>query len=238
MAAYPTSPMWAYPVTRTLEFSTGIAAGDNGTEQRWPKTGGVESWGLPYSSLTLAQRDTLLASFDAAQGSYAGDLTLAFLGTTYTGLAFDADELLFTESSPGRWSGSVKLVQAVRPVDTGSLPTDFPTLTSGARVQFPYTHGRNWDTVVSRTEGGRFARAKRAATRRVWSVGGPSISTAEAQAIWDMFRLARGQWAAFGLTDPDSAVRYASCRFSADLLTWQYSGPDENSLTARIQTCV
>src|SRR5436190_57492 len=114
MSAYPTSPAWNVPVTRTLTFNTSIFTGDDGTEQRSMIHAGRASWLLSYNRLTLAQRDVLMAAFQTAKGSFDQTLTLSFLGTTYTGVYFDSDELSFVENEPTVYSGSVKLCQVQR----------------------------------------------------------------------------------------------------------------------------
>lgn len=238
MAAYPTSPMWSYPVTRKLEFETTIAAGPTGIEQRWPLHAGRESFELSYPRITLAQRDLLLAAFGAAKGSYDGTFTLSFLGTTYERLYLDSDELLFEEREPGVWSATVTLRQVRRTPDTGTLAADFPALTSGARVQYPYTHGQKFDTVAVGTEGGRYSYYNRAASLRLWSAGGPGLSDSEADAIWSMFSRARGRWGSFHFTDPDTAVEYTACRFATDSLERQYQAYNLNSLRTQIQQLV
>jgi hypothetical protein len=188
--------------------------------------------------VSLAQRDTLLALFETCKGSYNQTLSLSFLGTNYTGLYFDSDAMEFSEPAIGVITGSVKLATVVRLADTGTFPSDFPMLSSGARVQRPYTHSRNFDTVSVRTEGGRFAYARQAAGLRTWSAGGPSISTTEATAIWDMFRRAAGQWRSFQFTDPDSLTAYPHCRFGSDSLDWRMNGPNDNAITVTIQELV
>ena len=134
---------------------------------------GVESWSLPYPRLSLAQRDSLYTLFEASKGSYDQTISLTFVGVTYTGLYFDADSLEFTETDPNLFAGTVKLCTVVRAADTGTMPADFPVLGTGARMQRPYTHGRNFDTASVRTEGGRFAYPRRAASLRTWSVAAP-----------------------------------------------------------------
>ena len=128
MPVYPTSnPAWICPVVRSLKFTTGIAQGVNGTEQRWMLTTGVESWSLPYDKLSVTQRDNLLAVFATSKGAYVQTLSLVFNGTTYSGLSFDTDALEFTETSNTLFAGTVKLTTAARAADSGGLPADVPT---------------------------------------------------------------------------------------------------------------
>ena len=235
MSDYPLIPAWTCPIARTLEFQTQVFKGDSSVEQRIMIHAGRQSWSLPYTKLSLADRDALLAAFEGAKGSYSQDLNLTFDGVVYTGCFFDGDELSFVESDPLVFNGTVKIGQVVRAPDAGALPGDFPLLGTGAPTQRPYTHARNFDTVSVRTEGGRFAFDKRPSSLRTWSVGGACLTTAEAQAIWDQFRLAAGQYRAFGYADFDSGVRYPSCRFGSDTLQWQILGPNQNSVQAQIR---
>ena len=239
MSTFPTSnPSWAAPVVRSLKFQTGIGQGVNGAEQRWMLTTGVESWTLPYPHLTLAQRDTLLTLFESSKGGYDQAVSLTFLGTAYTGLYFDGDSLDFTETDANVFAGTVKLSTVSRAADAGAFLSDFPTLATGARTQRPYKHSRTFDTGSVRTEGGRYAYPQRSGSLRTWSAGGGALTDADAAAIWSMFKLAGGQWRAFGFTDPDSAVRYASCRFGSDALDWHILGPNQNSIQPTIQQLV
>jgi hypothetical protein len=236
MSVYPTSnPAWSAPVVRSLKFQTGVGQGVNGTEQRWMLSTGVESWSLPYPHLSVAQRDTLLSLFESSRGAYDQTISLTFAGTVYAGLFFDGDSLEFTETDANVVAGTVKLSTAVRAADTGALPADFPVLGTGARMQRPYTHGKTFDTSAVRTEGGRYAYPRRAASLRTWTAGGGALTDAEAAAIWSMFKLACGQWRSFGFTDPDSSTRYASCRFAADSIDWRILGPNQNAVVVTIQ---
>jgi len=234
MPAYPTAPAWSYPLVRMLEFETRIGTGENGAEQRWPLHTGRESWTLTYPHLTLTERDILLAFFEASKGAYDQTFDFVFGGVTYSGCHFDADKFSVVERDPLRWSASVTIRQVLRTADTGSLPADFPVLASGARMQRPYLHERTFDTVAVRTEGGRFVWYRRASGLRIWSAGGPSLSDADALAIWDMFRLARGRWASFHFTDPDSLTEYMSCRFAEDKIEWKYLEPGVNEVEVQI----
>lgn len=234
MATYPASPAWSYPLTRTLEFETRIGRGEDSTEQRWPLHTGRESWTLAYPRLTLAERDILLAAFEAAKGSYDATLDFVFGGTTFTGCHFDPDKFSVVERNPLSWSASVTIRQVIRAADTGALPADFPALSSGALMQWPYMHDRAFDTVAVRTEGWRFAWYRRGTSLRVWSAGGAVLTDADALAIWDMFRRARGRWATFHFTDPDSLTEYTSCRFAEDKLEWRYIEPRVNAVEAQI----
>lgn len=232
---YPAVPAFSCPVVRTLEFETRIFTGVNGTEQRIQIHAGRESWTLPYPRLTLAQRNILIAAFEAAQGAKDQALDFVFLGTTYSGCFVDWDKFSMVESTPLQVSASVTVRQVVRAPDSGAPPADFPTLTSGAKMQLPYTYGRTFDTVAVRTEGGRYVFANRAASLQSWSVGGSVISDAEAAAIWDAFRKCNGRYRTIGFTDPDSATHVSNCRFGSDILEWRYMGPGQNSITATIQ---
>jgi hypothetical protein len=235
MAAYPLSPMWGYPLVRTLEFKTEIATGENGTEQRWALTTGEERWTLTYPRLTLAQRDTLISAFDAAKGSFDQTLTFDFDGATFADVHFDSDRFSAVESRLGQWTVSVTLRQVVRGADSGTLAADFPVLLTGARVQLPYTAERSFDNVTARTEGGRFAWYKRATPLRTWTAGGSVIDGNEAQAIFDQFRLAAGRLKTFQFTDPDSLVAYPNCRFASDMIEWRYISKNINEIRVQIQ---
>jgi hypothetical protein len=238
MAAYPTSPAWSHPVTRSLEFQTLVGQGEDGSEQRSMIHAGRESWQLSYPHLSLAERDTLITAFEAAKGSFDETLSFTFLGTTFTGCYFDADKFSAVESLPKLFAANVKLCQVIRAPDSGSFPSDFPALTSGAKMQRPYTYERGFDNVSVRTEGGRYNYYRRPSSLRTWSAGGPLLSTTEAQAIWDMFRLAAGRFRSFGFTDPDSGTRYANCRFGLDTLDWRMTDNGQNSIQVTIQELV
>ncbi len=225
------------PVTRTLTFSTSIFTGDDGTEQRSMIHAGRASWVLSYNRLSLTERDTLLTAHSTAKGSFDQTLTLSFLGTTYTRVYFDSDELSFVEQEPTVYSGSVKLCQVLRAPDTGSLPANFPALANGCPTQRPYTHSRAFDNILVITEGGRYARYKRATPLRQWSAGGSVLGITDATAIWDFFRRARGRFRSFGFTDPDSGDSY-TVRFASDTLDLRYVDAGHHSVNVTLQEIV
>lgn len=238
MPSYPLTPLWSYPLVRSLEFATQIAAGLDGTEQRTMLTTGRESWTLNYPRLNLASRDLIIAPFETAKGSYAADITFVLGAETFTNCYFDAQALRCVENSARKWNLTVVLRQSVRTADAGSLPTDFPTLTSGAKIQYPATHERQFDNVVGMTEGGRFSAYNRATSLRLWSAGGPVLIAADALAIFNIFRLARGRFREFAFTCPDTLTRYEHCRFASDTLTWNYSDYGQNAVQVEIQQVV
>ncbi len=233
MAAYPVSVPFN-SVTRSLEFETRIVVGENGVEQRWPITSGEQRWVLTYNRLTLAQRDTILTAFDDAKGSFDHTLTFAFLGTTYSDIHFEEDKISPVEQAPGKWALTVALRQYKRAADTGTMPTEFPTLSTGARVQLPFTHEHEFLNVTCSTEGGRHRWNRKAAAIRRWSAGGTVLSDAEADAIWELFSLAGGRWKMFGFTDPDNDTWYDS-RFAEDKIERKYVSPGVNAVEVLIQ---
>lgn len=236
MPTFPTSPMWSYPVVRALAFETRVYAGKNGVEQRSMIHPGRESWTLAYERLSLAERNTLIAAYEGVNGPEQ-TFDFPFLGTTFANCYFDADQFTAVENAPTVIQvPSLKICQITRAADTDALPADFPALsTSGCPLQLPYTHMRTFDTVSVLTETGRSANAKRAASLRTWTAGGPAITFDEAQDIWDMFRLAGGRFRSFGFTDPDSGTRYANCRFGSDTLEWRMVGAGHNAVQVTIQ---
>jgi len=231
---YPTSPAFSFPVTRGLEFATQILAGRNGTEQRWMTHAGRESWDLSYPMLSIADRGTLLAFADSCLGAAAQSIDFTFLGTTFHLCYLVADTLSAVESDPTYFAATVKLAQVVRAPDSGSVPSSFPALANGCPMQRPYTHGHVWDTVAVQTEGGRYVRSNRTSVLRSWTAGGAAITMAEAQSIWDMFRLCRGRFHTFGFTDPDSGVEYSTCRFADDKLEWRMQEGGHSSVQVNI----
>jgi hypothetical protein len=230
--AYPTSPAFAYPLTRSLEFKTRIVTGTNGTEQRWSETAGLEYFDLMYPHLTLTERDILLSTFNAAKGAYTQDITWSLGAESFTGLYLDGDKITATERTANIWEVKTRLCQTARAPDTGTLASDLPALDSGARVQLPYTHERDFLTTAVQTEGGRFPWYNRASQRRFWTVGGPNLSDADAAALWEHFSRARGRWGAWTLTDPDSGSTYTA-RFDQDRADWRYVGVVQNALELR-----
>lgn len=230
----PSGATWLYPAVRVLDYSTLVMSGADGAEQRWPIHAGRESWRLQYR-LKTSDKDHLAAFFDSVKGSFDHSWDFTFEGTTYTGCYFESDSFAATERHPGRWTVSVEIRRVRRAPEAGSLPSDFPALSGAIRVQRPWTSGREFDTAAVLTEGARYSNYNRAAARRTWTAGGAVLTRSEAQAIWDFFSLARGRWAEFGFTDPDSLVRYAPCRFGADRIEWHYLGPSHHSIQVQIQ---
>ena len=242
MSAYPATlasgRTWSSPLVRSLEFETRIMAGANGTEQRWPIHAGRESWQLTYTGIPSADVSTLAAFFDSMKGSFDGTFDFVFQTVTYPGCFLDVDQFSAVEKSGGKWDIALTVRQAKRAPDAGSLGSDFPALSTGAATQLPYTVGREFSTVSVQTEGGRFAWYNRGTVVQSWSAGGTSLTDAEADAIWSYFALARGRYAAFAFTDPESLVRYPSCRFAADTLERHYLSRNQNSIEAQIRQTV
>lgn len=237
MSAFPSSPAFSYPVTARLVFETRIFTGKNGTEQRIQISNGKASWDLSFPQLSITNRDILLGYFEDRKGS-ALQFDFTFLGTTYTGCYFDADRFSAVETAPQSSAVSLRICKVTRTAEAGTLATDFPVLSTSARLQRPYTHERAFDTVAVNTEGGRSAYSKRTADLRTWSAGGPVLTTTEAQAIWTMFSLAGGRYRTFAFTDPDSATRFTNCRFGLDAIEWRMLDAGLNSLQVTVQECV
>ena len=239
MAAYPATlpsgATWRVPFTRTLEFRTKIGRGLDSTEQRWAETCGRERWTLTYRDLVVTDRDAIFASFETAKGDFDQTLSLTWGGTTYSNVYFQDGKLDAQESDkPARSSMKVVLCQLYRAADTGTLGT-FPLLSSGARVQLPYSYSRAFDNVSVETDGGRYSYYNRASSYRTWTVGGPFLLDTEAQALWDFFRRARGKLTTFAFVDPDSGTSYPSCRFGSDQLDWTINGRDNNALQTTVE---
>jgi hypothetical protein len=236
MPTYPADPAPSFPVERTLEFDTAIVSGSNGTEQRWMRHPGRASWTLPYPYLSLAQRNALITFFEARAGAKE-TFDFVFLGVTYPNCYFESDSLAFTESQQGIITGSVKICQVTRAADAGVMPATFPVLASGNRVQLPYEHGRTFDTVSVRTEGGRYAYSKRAGVLRTWSAGGTVLTLADATALWEMFGTAQGRYKSFSFVDPDSGATHTA-RFASDSLTWTYVDAGHHGVQVSLQELV
>jgi hypothetical protein len=235
MPTFPSSPAFRYPVVRRREFDTAIIDADDGTEQRWMRHQGRDSWDLTYPRLTLAERDTLITFWESAHGS-ADLFDFVFDGVTYTNCYFDGDKFSAPQTSQKWRSVSLRICQVTRLADSGAMPAAFPVLSTGARVQLPYTHDRTFDTVAMQTEGGRYTRSRRGVLRS-WTAGGTALTDAEAAAIWDLFGLAQGMYRQFSFTDPDSGVVH-TCRFASDVIELRLIAPGHNSLTVGIQEIV
>lgn len=239
MATYPdpltTGTSFRTPLVRKLEFQTGIARGLDTTEQRWAITPGDESFQLLYQDLSTTERNQLLTFLESTKGPFDDTWDFVFQGVTFSHCYFDFDKIDFLEQAvTGLSTAKIGIRQKRRAADTGTLGT-FPVLASGARMMLPYTHGRTWDVVAVRTEQNRSAWYNRSTGLRSWTVGGPTLIDADAQALWDHFRRARGKLTTFTMTDPDSGSTYPSCRYGSDSLEWQYNGPRNNQILTTVE---
>ena len=81
-----------YPVDVSYTFVTGVGEWQNAAQQRWPGGSGCRvNFSLPYAGLSQTQKNTIRTAISHAKGRFATDLSIAFLGTTYTNMSIDLD---------------------------------------------------------------------------------------------------------------------------------------------------
>jgi hypothetical protein len=116
--------------------------------------------------------------------------------------------------------------------------TIFPTLRSGAVMQFPAPLVLSQSAAVVQFLDGEEQRfLTQGRTFRRWLIRLESLSDVEAGQIEAFFQQQYGTYSSFGFPDPFSGMLVPNCRFVDSGLTMKYQGPDSNSAEFTVQEC-
>lgn len=247
MASLPTVRSGAkalYPIRRTNNFSTRVIQFQNGTEQRWKSRAPLNEFALQYTRINSTDRAALETFWASIKGSF--DKTWDFtLSTTYGNCVMLDDKLVIKQTSPLLWDVSFRFRQVAKSgAVTGAGGGTFPTLASGVITQLPYGRSRvGFVTGNDQDSGQRYAYTWYAGgltgfpTRDLdaWEVGGPSLSDADADTLEAYFAQMNGRYGTFTFVDPDSASSFAKSRFGQDGFERVYVGPNQNSVSLRVE---
>jgi hypothetical protein len=105
----------------------------------------------------------------------------------------------------------------------------FPTLRTGAVVQYPSSRELRFRTEVSRFVDGSEQRFRQFASGHVrWIVRLDLLTDAELQAVADFHLTHRGRAAVFSFTDPWTGTEYPTCCFESDDLEAEAVSESQN----------
>lgn len=101
-----------YPLTAAKRFPVAVLKFTDGTEQRFRQCAGVSAFTLELNQITKTEKDAIFTFFNTCKGTFDATWSITLGSDTYSYMAFADDKLDATETTPGIWSMSVKLVQA------------------------------------------------------------------------------------------------------------------------------
>ena len=232
-----------YPFTKRVIFDTGISYNCDGTEVRRLRRPVLFEFEWNWNTLIQTDAAALVAAFQAQSGMYANDLQFTLGSTTYSNLSFLQDAIDATmRRLPAYSVQSLKARQVVNASYTypagGSA---WPTFSSGAALQYPYTSGyRNLTTSGTSPTGRNYS-------WKWWGNGlthfpaGPlrrfqvemTLPDADAATLEAFFLTRRGSMKAFDFSDPFAGSAYYKIRFASDTLELRYE--DVQRVRATVQ---
>lgn len=114
--------------------------------------------------------------------------------------------------------------------------TEFPTLKTGAVVQYPLRTALSFSTRILRFLGGGEQRFRqwRAAGRR-WLIRLEMLDEWEAARVLEFFEAHQGRAGEFAFTDPSDGKRYENCSFEQDECESSLDGECRVSMTLVIK---
>ena len=234
-----------YPFTLTISFDTAVQQFQNGAQQRWARRRGLATIDLNYEAFTQAQKNTFKAAFQSAKGRFDNTLSLAFGGVTYSNLAFDADELAFTESETMQYGSRIRLVQTLTGTWTpGTSGTDFPVLANGAMGQLPYTQKNRYQNIVNRMPagpqysyaefGGGITGFPGSGGLMAWDFDERNLSDTDLATRVNHFIANYGRLKPFKFTDEDSTA-YTKTHYASDTLTVNYQAYNNSAVKIALE---
>lgn len=106
----------------------------------------------------------------------------------------------------------------------------FPSLSSGAITQLPFTKTRAFRTTqVVMPYGGQFSWKNRTMPLRSWTISLTCITDAEVETLLTFIALVKGSLNQFDFHDPDSDTDHV-VRFDQDVFNIKRLGPDQNAI--------
>lgn len=217
-----------YPFTQTYLCFTGRSDGQNGKATRWVRGLPLVRFEFPYDQLRQADKNTLKAAFVSAKGQFTTGLTATLGATTYTDLSFDEDEFNAVEAQTTQYGVKWVLTQTLaQNLTPGAAGAAFPTLSTGAICQLPYTQKKRFQTTVSRVDSGpKYTYAEFGAGLSgfptdglmAWEFQERNLTDAEVNAKVAHFLANWGDCYSFAFTDEDG-VTYSNVYYAAPQLS-------------------
>ena len=230
-----------YPLSIKVTCLTRVQRGAHSSEQRWVVCAPFADLEATYTNLSADDQSTVQAFHDSQKGAYDSTWSFTLDSRTFTACRFYDDELKWEEKIPNRWTTVLRFGGFYPSIS--SPPSEFPSLTSGAITQRPWTKRRDYETSFSDTETRiRHATALRGGgltnfptdPLRTWDIQCPVISPSDADKHVKFFISNHGRYGSFSFTDPDTLVAYTGCRYASDELTVRYDGYNRCSLSVSI----
>jgi hypothetical protein len=234
-----------YPVDVSYVFLTGVGEWQNAGQQRWASAPGCRvNFSLPYAGLSQTQKNAIRTAVSNAKGRFATDLSISFLGTTYTNMSIDVDKWRATETKPTQYSAPVKLVQTIaQNLSPGAPGGAFPTLANGALCVLPYTEAKRFQTVATAVDagpiyttaefGGGFAGYPTDGLPD-WDLPEEGISDVDTAAIVAHYIANWGKLYSFAFTD-EAGTPFTKSHYATDVLSVRYRGVNDSSVHVLIE---
>lgn len=114
MASFPalrSGQVTMYGATRERVYSTKVVRFVNDTEQRWAETAGLARFILTFTHIDGWDLANVLEFFRSNKGRFDSTWDITLAGVTYSYMAFDQDEFVWSETKPNRFSATLRLVQ-------------------------------------------------------------------------------------------------------------------------------
>lgn len=228
------------PFTRRVMFDTGVTYFANGTEQRWKKRAPLASFEFNNNSLTAADIALLLTHHLNQGGQGSSDWSLTIGSTTWSNLALTNDSFSFTNTQGLIYNTKLAATQTQNKGATiPSVSAVWPTFSSGAKLQYPFSATfRNLTTVSKSTTGAQWsfkwlgAGVTNQPTRALRAFNAPMVlSFADATTLETFFTWAQGRLNTFSFTDPYNGTTYTKVRFDTDVLELNYQDTNRVSVT-------
>lgn len=227
-----------YPFTQTYICLTGKSDAQSSAATRWVKGPPLVRFEFPYDQLKLADKNTLKAAFVSAKGQFTTNLS-ATPGTEYDYLSFDEDEFAGAEAQSTlygvKWVLAQTLPQNFSPGTSGGA---YPTLSTGAISQLPYTQKKRFQTIASKMESGpKYTYAEFGAGLTgfptdglmAWEFNETHLSDSEVTGKVAHFLANWGDCFPFTFTDEDSTT-YSHVYYASPQLTITRVAPNQASI--------
>jgi hypothetical protein len=186
----------------------------------------------------LADKNALRAAFTSAKGQFATNLS-ATPGTEFDYLSFDSDEFKAVEQKTTQYGIQWVLTQTLpQNLSPGASGGAYPTLSTGAIGQLPYTQRKRFQTVVSAVEAGpKYTYAQFAGGLSnfptdglmAWDFNETQLTDAEVNTKVAHFLANWGNCFPFTFTDEDGTT-YPNVYYATSELTIVRAGVNQSSI--------
>jgi phage-related protein len=227
---------WLAPATQTVTMQTEVVTFLDDSEQRWRSGDPLAAWDLTFSDITWADTQLLLNFFSTVKGAYQTPWTFPFIGTNYTGMAFELDAFEAVENQAQLWTVSMRFRQTVKSIAIpGGIVAVYPALSTGVVTQRPFTSRSKFLTTRNdMPTGARYSWAERAAALMSWTCEYSAITPAELGTYLNFFLAMGGRYKQFSFTDPNDNSVHAHCRHDMDGFAAKYLGAGQCAVTMQI----